>query len=359
MYYRLLGTSDLKIPALSLGTATFGGGSEFLRQWGASDVAEATRLVDICLDAGVTLFDTADAYSSGLSEEILGKAVAGRRDKVLIATKASFRTGPGADQIGSSRQHLVAACEASLRRLGTDVIDLWHMHGFDALTPVEETLAAIDALVKAGKVRHAGASNFSGWHLMKSLGLADRNGWPRYVSHQVYYSLLAREFEWELMPLALDQNVGTIVWSPLSGGKLSGKVGRDRPAPAGSRIAAQGMGGPQLPQEQFYGLTDTLDAIAQETGRSVSQVALRWVLQRPSVACVVIGARNETQLRENLGAATFVLSDEQMARLDEASAVYPTYPYWHQQSTYAERVPLPVPMRRVVARGAPPPKAKV
>jgi aryl-alcohol dehydrogenase-like predicted oxidoreductase len=323
-----------------------------LRVWGASDVAEATRRIDISLDAGMTMFDSADAYSAGLAEEILGKAIAGRRDKVIVATKATFRTGPGPDDIGSSRKHLIAACEASLRRLGTDVIDLWHMHGFDALTPVEETLAAIDELVRAGKVRYAGCSNFSGWHLMKSLALADRHGWPRYVSHQAYYSLLAREYEWELMPLALDQQVGTMVWSPLSGGKLSGKVGRNRPAPAGSRSAAQSMSGPELPQEEFYGLIETLEAIAAESGRSVSQVALRWVLQRPSVASVVIGARNETQLRENLGAVAFTLDDAQMQRLDEASAVQPTYPYWHQQNTFGERNPLPVPMRRVKPRGA-------
>jgi len=350
MEYRLLGKSGLKVPVLCLGTATFGGGSEFLRVWGASDVAEATRLVDVALEAGVNLFDTADSYSSGLAEEILGKAVAGRRDKVLIATKASFRTGPGPDDVGGSRRHLIAACEASLRRLGTDWIDLWHMHSFDAQIPLEETLAAIDTLVRAGKVRHAGASNHSGWHLMKALALSDRHGWPRYVSHQVYYSLLAREFEWELMPLALDQNVGTLVWSPLSGGLLSGKVGRNRSPPAGSRVAAQTLGGPGLPQEQFFALIDTLEAVARETGRGVSQVALRWILQRPSVAGLVIGARNEAQLRENLGVAEFALSTAQMERLDEASAVVPTYPYWHQQTTFAERNPPPVPMRRVQPR---------
>jgi aryl-alcohol dehydrogenase-like predicted oxidoreductase len=352
MEYRALGGSGFKVPALSLGTATFGGGSEFLRVWGASDVGEAIRLIDISLDAGMTMFDSADAYSGGLAEEILGKAIAGRRDKVIVATKASFRTGPGPDDIGASRKHLVAACESSLRRLNTDVIDIWHMHGFDALTPLEETLAAIDGLVRAGKVRYAGCSNFSGWHLMKALALADRHGWPRYVSHQAYYSLLAREYEWELMPLALDQQVGTMVWSPLSGGKLSGKVGRHRPAPAGTRTAVQTMAGPELPQEQFYVLIETLGAIASELGRTVSQVALRWVMQRPSVASVVIGARNETQLRENLGAAQFTLSAAQMDRLDEASAVHPTYPYWHQQTTFGERNPLPVPMRRVKPRGA-------
>ena len=241
MDYRPLGGSDLTVSALSVGTATFGGGSDFYRAWGATDVAEATRLVDVALDAGVTMFDSADSYSSGLAEEILGKAIAGRRDKILISTKASFRTGPGPDDIGSSRRHLIPACEASLRRLGTDYIDLWSMHGFDSFTPIDETLRAIDELVRAGKVRHVGCSNFSGWHLMKSLAHSDREGLPRYAAHQAYYSLVAREYEWELMPLALDQRVGTVVWSPLSGGQLSGKVSRHQPAPEGSRVATLGM----------------------------------------------------------------------------------------------------------------------
>ncbi|HEX2890183.1 aldo/keto reductase [Vineibacter terrae] len=343
MEYRLLGGSGFKVPALALGTATFGGRGERFRAWGTTDVAAATRLVDIALDAGVTLFDSADAYSAGLAEEILGQAIKGRRDKVLISTKASFRTAAGANDIGSSRHHLIAACEASLRRLGTDHIDLWQMHGFDALTPVEETLRALDDLMRAGKVRYAGCSNFSGWHLMKSLAVADRYGWPRYVAHQLYYSLLSREYEWELMPLALDQKVGAVVWSPLAGGRLTGKIGRDRPAPPGTRTAVLGGMGPDYPAEQFYAIVETLEAIAREAGRSVSQVALNWVLRRPTVATVVIGARNETQLRDNLGAVDVTLTAEQVARLDAASARPMTYPYWHQQSTYAERNPLPVP----------------
>jgi aryl-alcohol dehydrogenase-like predicted oxidoreductase len=252
---RAVGGSGLAVSALSLGTATFGGGSDFYRAWGETGVAEATRLVDVALDAGVTMFDTADSYSSGLAEEILGKAIAGRRETMLISTKASFRTGPGPDDIGSSRRHLIPACEASLRRLGTDHIDLWSMHGFDSFTPIEETLRAIDDLVRAGKVRYVGCSNFSGWALMKSLAPADRHDWPRYIAHQAYYSLVAREYEWELMPLALDQQVGTVVWSPLSGGQLSGKVGRDQPAPQGSRVAALGMR-PGLAREQFYDVVD-------------------------------------------------------------------------------------------------------
>lgn len=343
MQYRILGGSGFKVPVLCLGTATFGGGNEFFKLWGETGVQEATRLVDIALDAGITLFDSADVYSNGLAEEILGKAIAGRRDRVLISTKASFRMGEGVNNVGSTRHHLIAACEASLRRLGTDYIDLWQMHGFDALTSIEETLRALDDLIRAGKVRQVGCSNFSGWHLMKSLASADRHGWPRYVAHQAYYSLLAREYEWELMPLALDQQVGTVVWSPLSGGRLSGKVGRNRPAPAGSRTATLPGLEPLLPEEQFYAIVDVLEAIAVELGRSVSQVALNWLLQRPTVATLVIGARNEVQLHENLQAVEFSLSVEQMQRLDAASARQPVYPYWHQRAIFAERNPPPTP----------------
>jgi aryl-alcohol dehydrogenase-like predicted oxidoreductase len=342
MEHRLLGGSGLKVPVLALGTATFGGGNEFFRAWGSSGVEEARRLVDVALEAGATLFDTADSYSSGLAEEILGKAIAGRRDRLLLATKASFRTGDDPNDVGSTRHHLLQACEGSLRRLGTDHVDLFQLHGFDALTPVEETLRALDDLVRAGKVRYAGCSNFSGWHLMKSLAAADRHGWPRHVAHQAHYSLLAREYEWELMPLAIDQRVGTIVWSPLAGGRLTGKIARHRPAPAGSRAAVQAPRGPAFPEEQFYAIVDVLEAIAGEVGRSVAQVALRWVIQRPTVCTVVMGARDEAQLRDNLGAAAFTLSAEQMARLDAVSARTPCYPYWHQQATIAERNPLPV-----------------
>jgi aryl-alcohol dehydrogenase-like predicted oxidoreductase len=341
MNYRAVGASGLTVSALSMGTATFGGGSDFYRAWGETGVAEATRLVDVALDAGVTMFDTADSYSSGLAEEILGKAIAGRRDKMLISTKASFRTGPGPDDIGSSRRHLIPACEASLRRLGTDYIDLWSMHGFDSFTPIDETLRAIDDLVRAGKVRYVGCSNFSGWALMKSLALSDRHGWPRYVAHQAYYSLVAREYEWELMPLALDQQVGTVVWSPLSGGQLSGKVGRDQPAPEGSRVATLGMR-PGLSREQFYDVVDVLKSIAADIGRSVPQVALNWVLQRPTVSTLVIGARNEAQLLDSLGATDWALSTEQMQRLDKVSERQPVYPYWHQRTVFGERNPPPV-----------------
>jgi aryl-alcohol dehydrogenase-like predicted oxidoreductase len=343
MEYRSMGASGLKVPALSLGTGTFGGDHPFFKSWGTTQLAEATRLIDLALDAGLTLFDSADNYSAGQAEEILGKAIRGRRDKVMISTKASFRSAPGANDLGSSRHYLIRACEASLRRLGTDYIDLWQMHGFDAQTPVEETLSALDDLVRAGKVRYVGCSNFSGWHLMKSLAVAERYGWPRYVAHQAYYALTGREYEWELMPLALDQKVGTIVWSPLAGGKLTGKIGRDRPAPEGSRTAALGGSlGPDIAPEHFYGIVDVLHALARETERSVSQVALNWVLHRPSVASVIVGARNETQLKENLGAVEFRLTQEQIARLDAASERRPIYPYWHQRMTFQERNPPPV-----------------
>jgi aryl-alcohol dehydrogenase-like predicted oxidoreductase len=342
MDYRQLGGSGLRVPVLSLGTGTFGGGSEFFRAWGSTQVEEATRLIDVAIEAGANLFDSADVYSNGLAEEILGKAIAGKRDKVLISTKATFTTGTGPNDVGASRHHLIAACEASLRRLGTDYIDLWQMHAFDALTPVEETLRALDDLVTAGKVRYIGCSNFSGWHLMKSLAVSDRHGWSRYVAHQAYYSLLGREYEWELMPLGLDQKVGALVWSPLAGGMLSGKIGRNRPAPAGSRIATQGAEPPAIADELLYAVTDVLDALAAETGHSVSQIALNWLLQRPTVSSVIIGARNETQLRQNLAAADFTLSAEQVSRLDAVSQKTPVYPYWHQRNTFTKRNPLPV-----------------
>ena len=344
MQYRLLGKSGLKVPVLSYGTGTFGGGTEFFKAWGASDVAEATRLVDICLDAGVNLFDTADIYSDGLSEIILGKAIAGKRADVLISTKASFRmvTAKGPNDLGSSRHHLIQACEASLRRLGTDYIDIYHLHGFDALTPVEEVLSTLDNLVKTGKVRYIACSNFSGWHLMKSLAVSDRYGWVRYVGHQVYYSLISREYEWELMPLALDHGVGALVWSPLGWGRLTGKIRRGQPLPKESRLHQTAEDGPPVEDQHLYKVVDALDAVAKETGKNVPQVALNWLLRRPTVSTVIIGARNEQQLRQNLDAAGWNLSAEQMARLDAASDVTPIYPYWHQRQ-FVERNPTPVP----------------
>ena len=342
MEYRKLGHAGLHVPVLSLGTATFGGAStELFRTWGDTRVAEASRMVDCCLEAGVNFFDTADIYSDGESERILGKALEGRRDQVLISTKATFPMGPGPNDRGSSRHHLVRACEASLQRLGTDYIDLYFMHGFDAFTPVEETLHALDDLVKAGKIRYIGCSNFSGWHVMKSLATSERYGLGRYVAYQGYYSLIGRDYEWELMPLALDQELGLMVWSPLGWGRLTGKIRRDQPLPDGRIKAGGDVGGPVVEDEYLYGVVDVLLALAEETGKTVAQIALNWLLQRPSVVNIVIGARNEEQLRINLGAVGWNLSGEQVERLDTVSRRHPTYPYWHQMG-FAAINPPPV-----------------
>jgi aryl-alcohol dehydrogenase-like predicted oxidoreductase len=342
MEFRTLGRSGLKVPALSLGTGTFGGANEFFRAWGNSGVNEATRLVDICLEAGVNMFDTADIYSDGESEKVLGGAIAGRRDKVLISTKATFKVGLGPNDVGSSRYHLIQACEASLRRLKTDYIDLYQMHGFDALTPVEETLSALNDLVHSGKVHYIGCSNFSGWHLMKSLDVSERYGWTRYVAHQAYYSLIGREYEWELMPLGLDQGVGCVVWSPLGWGRLTGKVRRGKPLPEVSRLHKTAQMGPPVSDELVYKVVDALDETAKETGKTVPQIALNWLLQRPTVSNVIMGARNEEQLRQDLGAVGWNLTPAQVAKLDAASATTPIYPYWHQRQ-FGERNPPPTP----------------
>ena len=329
------------VPVLSLGTATFGGGNEFFKAWGDTGVKEATRMVDIALEAGVTLFDSADIYSDGLAEEVLGKAIAGRRDQVLISTKATFRFGEGPNNVGSSRHHLTKTIEASLRRLGTDYIDLFQLHGFDALTPIEETLGTLDDLVRAGKIRYIGCSNFSGWHLMKSLAISEKYGLARHVAHQAYYSLINREYEWELMPLGLDQKVGAIIWSPLGWGRLTGKLRRGKPLPAQSRLHVTGDMGPQVTGEHLYRVVDALNELAQETGKLVPQIALNWLLQRPTVSSVIIGARNEEQFRQNLGAVGWNLTPAQVAKLDAASAINPVYPYWHQRGI-PERNPAPV-----------------
>jgi aryl-alcohol dehydrogenase-like predicted oxidoreductase len=316
------------VPALSFGAATFGGKGDFFAAWGNSDVKEASRLVDICLEAGVTLFDTADVYSGGVSEEILGAAIKGRRGQALISTKTTLPMGDGPGDAGSSRARLIKACEAALRRLGTDYIDLLQLHAFDAGTPLEEVLSTLDALVRAGKVRYVGASNFSGWHLMKSLAVSQRHGYPRHVAHQVYYSLVGRDYEWELMPLGLDQGVGALVWSPLGWGRLTGKLRRGAPLPERSRLHATADLGPPVADEHLFRVVDAVDEVAGETGRSVPQVALNWLLQRPTVASVIIGARNEEQLRDNLGAVGWTLTRDQISRLDAASAVTPPYPYF-------------------------------
>ncbi len=343
MEFRQLGGSGLKVPVLTLGTGTFGGGTEFFKGWGSSDVAEATRLVDIALEASLNMFDTADVYSKGLSEEILGKALKGRRERVLISTKGTFGITDGPNDVGSSRYHLTHAIDASLRRLGTDYIDLYQLHGFDAVTPIDETLSTLDSFVKQGKIRYIGCSNFSGWHLMKSLAMSERYGWTRYVAHQAYYSLINREYEWELMPLAVDQQVGTVVWSPLGWGRLTGRIRRGQPLPEVSRLRHDlaREGGPPIPNERVYDVVDGIDAVARAIGKTVPQVALNWLLQRPTVSTVIIGARNEEQLRQNLGALDFTLSAEHVAQLDKATAITPVYPYWHQ-AQFAIRNPSPV-----------------
>ncbi|MGY4317470.1 aldo/keto reductase [Bradyrhizobium sp. JR3.5] len=344
MEYRNLGASGLKVPVLSFGTGTFGGQGPLFSAWGRSGVDEARRLIDICLEAGVNLFDTADVYSNGASEGILGAALKGRRDKVLISTKTGLPMGDGPLDAGTSRYRLVAAVDAALRRLDTDYIDLLQLHAFDAFTPIDEVLSTLDALVRAGKLRYVGASNFSGWHLMKSLAVAERHGWPRYVAHQVYYSLVGRDYESELMPLALDQGVGALVWSPLGWGRLTGKIRRGQPLPANSRLHETAQFGPPVDDEKLYAIVDALDVVATETGRSVPQVAIAWLLTRPGVSSIIIGARDEAQLRDNLGAVGWSLSADQIARLDRASAVMPAYPYYPYriQEGFARLNPPPV-----------------
>ena len=342
MEFRRLGASGFTVPALSFGAGTFGGEGEFFKAWGGSDVAEASRLVAICVEAGVTMFDSADIYSGGASETVLGQTLKPHaRDGIIISTKATFRAGAEPNNVGSSRHHLIEAVEKSLKRLQTDYIDLFQLHGFDAKTPAEEVLSTLDTLVRAGKIRYVGVSNFSGWHLMKSLAVAEKHGYPRYVANQTYYSLVGRDYEWELMPLGLDQGVGAVVWSPLGWGRLTGKLRRGQPLPEVSRLPVTAAFGPPVDDEHLHKVVDALDEVAKETGKSVPQIALNWVLQRPTVSTVIIGARNEEQLRANLGAVGWNLTTEQVAGLDAASAVTPAYPYWHQRQ-FKERNPSPV-----------------
>jgi aryl-alcohol dehydrogenase-like predicted oxidoreductase len=343
MEYRNLGASGLRVPVLSFGAGTFGGSGPLFSHWGTTDVEEARRLVDICLEAGVNLFDTADVYSNGASEDVLGQAIKGRREAVLISTKASLPTGDGANDWGSSRSRLIGAVEAALKRLGTDHIDIFQLHAFDASTPIEEVVSTLDQLVKQGKLRYIGVSNFSGWQIMKSLAAAEKHGWSRYVANQVYYSLIGRDYEWDLMPLGQDQGLGALVWSPLGWGRLTGKVSRGKPLPEGSRLHETADFGPPVEDELLYRVVDALQEIAGETNKTVPQVAINWLASRPTVSSVIIGARNEEQLRQNLGSVGWSLTAEQIARLDAASAVtapYPHFPYQRQEGFARLNPPL-------------------
>jgi aryl-alcohol dehydrogenase-like predicted oxidoreductase len=345
MEYRQLGRSGFKVPELCFGAGTFGTGNEFFKAWSDTNDEEARRIVDLCMDAGVNFFDTADIYSNGGSELALAKALSHlKREDFLLSTKCTFRFGEGPNNVGSSRYHLIRSLEGSLKRLGTDYIDVYHLHGFDATTPVEETLNTLDKMVREGKVRYIACSNFSGWHLMKSLSVSERYGWARYVGHQVYYSLVGRDYEWELMPLAADQGVGALVWSPLGWGRLTGKIRRGQPLPKESRLNTKIVveGGPRPNDEYLFNVVDALDEMAKETGKTIPQIALNWVLGRPTVSTVIVGARNEEQLKANLGAVGWKLTPEQVARLDAVSKTDLAYPYWHQVQ-FAERNPFPVP----------------
>ncbi|MGC5797540.1 aldo/keto reductase [Sphingomonas sp. NFX23] len=341
MDYRQLGSSGLRVPVLSFGTATFGGTGPLFGAWGRSDETEARRLVDVCLEAGVTLFDTADVYSNGASESVLGAAIRGRRDRVLISTKTGLPMGDGPQDWGASRSRLIRAVEDSLRRLGTDYIDLLQLHAFDASTPTEEVMGTLDMLIAAGKIRYAGVSNYPGWQVMKAQGIADRHGSPRLAAHQVYYSLIGRAYEADLMPVGADQGVGALVWSPLGWGRLTGKIGRDRPIPAGSRLHDTEQFAPPVEAEHLYRVIDALEAVAAETGKTVPQVAINWLLRRPTVSSVIIGARNEAQLRDNLGAVGWELTAAQVAVLNTASDVLPPYPHtpYRQQEGFARLNP--------------------
>jgi aryl-alcohol dehydrogenase-like predicted oxidoreductase len=337
MEHRQLGRSGLQVSVLGLGTMGFGGGGNFANV-GQIGVEGATRQLDLCLDAGVTFVDTANVYSTGVSEEIVGKAIGGRRERIVLATKARFPMGEGANDAGLSRRHLISECEASLRRLGTDYIDLYQVHEWDGLTPLEETLETLDTLVRSGKVRYVGCSNYSGWHMTKALGLSDRLGYQRFVSEQVYYSLQARDIEYEIVPAALDQGVGILVWSPLAGGLLSGKYRRDREAPAGSRHLTDWDEPPVRDEDGLYDIIEALVEIGEAHDVSAAQVALAWTLGRPGISSAIVGARTEEQLADNLRAAELELGAEERARLDELSAPPLLYPFWHQARTASDRL---------------------
>ncbi|NMN97636.1 aldo/keto reductase [Antrihabitans stalactiti] len=343
MEYRRLGRSGLLVPELSFGAGTFGGRGELFGAWGSTDVTEAREIIDVAIESGMTMFDTANVYSDGASEEVLGEALRGRRDRVLISTKAGLPTGDGPWSAGSGRSHLISAVESALRRLQTDHIDIFQLHAYDAGTPAEEVLSTLDGLVTAGKIRYVGVSNFAGWELMKSLSTADRHGWQRYIVHQVYYSLIGRDYERELMPLGASEGVGAMVWSPLGWGRLTGRIRRGQPLPAGSRLHRTAEMGPPVDDERVYDIVDVLSGVADESGHTVPQVALNWLLRRPTVSSVIVGARNLDRLRQNLGAVGWKLTDDQVARLDKVSATeapYPHFPYRRQEGFAQLNPPL-------------------
>ncbi|MBA4054480.1 MAG: aldo/keto reductase [Marivirga sp.] len=328
MEQRLLGKSGLRIPVFSLGTGTFGGTNDFFKKWGDTDIKEASRLIDVSFDHGLNFFDTANVYSTGASEEILGAALKGRRDKAIISTKVAFKMGEGPNESGSSRYHIIRECEASLKRLGTDHIDLYFIHGFDPFTPIEETLSALDTLVKSGKVRYIGCSNYASWQLMKSLALSEKHNLEKFIVYQGYYSIIGRDYEWDLMPLAQDQGTGLMVWSPLGWGRLTGKIRRNQPATEGRIQMGGSVGGPEVEENYLYDVIDVLDEIASETNKTIAQISLNWLLTRKTVSNIVVGARNEKQLVENLGALGWSLTNEQLGKIDKVSAQKPLYPHW-------------------------------
>ncbi|OSQ30242.1 aldo/keto reductase [Thalassospira sp. MCCC 1A03138] len=343
MEYRQLGNSGLRVPALSFGAGTFGGQGPLFGAWGTIDAREASRMIDISLEAGLNMFDSADVYSDGASEQVLGEAIKGRRDKIILSTKLALPVGDGPNDFGTSRHRLITATDAALKRLGTDYIDLLQLHAFDDFTPIDEVLSTLDDLVRAGKLRYIGVSNFAGWQIMKSLAVSDRLGYSRYVAHQVYYSLVGRDYEWDLMPLAQDQGLGALVWSPLGWGRLTGKIRRGTPIPDGSRLHETSQFGPPVEEDHLYDIVDVLDELGAETGKTVPQIAINWLLHRPTVASVIIGARNEQQLRDNLGAVGWSLSSEQIARLDavrKRQPPYPHYPYYIQEGFARLNPPL-------------------
>ncbi|MBN8998039.1 MAG: aldo/keto reductase [Rhizobiales bacterium] len=337
MEYRQLGRSGLRVSTLTLGTMTFGGRGPFANV-GNTDAAGARRQMAMAIDAGINLIDTANVYSDGVSEEIIGEALPVARDKVLLATKCRMRIGPGPNEGGASRYHIITELEKSLKRLRTDYIDLYQLHQWDGQTPIEETMEALDTLIRAGKVRYVGASNYSGWHLMKALAASDTHNFQRYVSQQIHYTLQAREAEYELIPITIDQGVGTMIWSPLGGGLLSGKYRRGITPPAGSRRLTAWQEPPVRDEEKLYDIVEVVVDIAKARGVSGAQVALAWLLGRPGITTLIVGARTDTQLADNLKAVDLVLSAEERDRLDKVSQPPALYPYWHQAATASERL---------------------